>query len=52
MDQAAQEGAGGQDHGLGADAPAVEQDDAGDTAVLDDQVVDLALDDLEVRLRR
>ena len=52
MDQAAEERAGGQDDGLGREAAAVEQDDACNPAVLDDQVVDFALDDLEVRLRR
>ena len=49
MDQAAQEGAGGEHHGAGAEAAAVGGDDAGDRAVLDDQVLDRRLDHCEVR---
>ena len=49
MDQAVQEGAGGEHHGAGADLAAIGGDDAGDIAMLDDQVLDRSLDHLEVR---
>ena len=52
MDEAAQEGAGGEDHGAGREAPPVAGDDAGDGAVLDDEVLDRGLDHLEARGRR
>ena len=49
MDEAAQEGAGGEHHGAGADLAAIGGDDAGGLALLDDQVLDRGLDHLEVR---
>jgi hypothetical protein len=47
MDEAAQEGAGGEDHRAGREAPPIAGDDAGDGAVLDDEVLDRGLDHLE-----
>ena len=49
MDQPVQEGAGGQHHGAGGEAAAVGGDDAGDAAVVDDQVLDRGLDHFEAR---
>ncbi len=51
MDQPAQEGAGRQHHGAGADLAAVAGDDPGHPAGLDQQVLDGALDHLEVGRR-
>ena len=52
MDQPAEEGPGRQHDRARREPTAVEQHDAGDAAALEDQVVDLALDHLEVRLGR
>ena len=49
MDQAVQEGAGGEHHGAGADLAAIGGDDAGCAAVLDDEVLDRGFDHVEVR---
>ncbi len=49
MDEPAQEGAGGEHHGAGADAFAAGGDDAGHGALLDDQVLDGGLDHFEAR---
>ena len=51
MDQAAQEGAGGEHHGGGGELAAVHQAHAGDAAVGDDQIIGLGFDHSEVRLR-
>ena len=51
MDQPAQEGAGGQHHGAGPDLAAVARDDPGHPAALDHQVLDGALDHLEIGRR-
>ena len=48
MDQAAQEGAGGQHHGAGARFAAVGQANPGNPAVLDDQIVGLAFDHRQI----
>ncbi len=48
VDQAIEECAGGQHHGAGGKAAAVAGDDAANPAVLDDQVLDPALDHLEI----
>jgi hypothetical protein len=47
MDQPAQEGAGGQHHGAGREAPPVRRDDAGDAALIHNEVLDRGLDHLE-----
>ena len=49
MDQAVEEGAGGEHHGAGGDAAAIGGHDAGDIALLHDQVFDRGFDHLEVR---
>jgi hypothetical protein len=52
MDQTTEEGPGGQHHRTRSEAASVEQRDASDMAVMHLEVVDFALDDLEVGLRR
>src|SRR5687767_11288021 len=52
MNETAQEGAGGEDDGAGAQPPAVRQDDAGDPAAVEVDVVRLSLQNGEVRRRR
>ena len=49
MDEAVEEGAGGEHHGAGADLAAIGGDDAGGLALLDDQVLDGGFDDFQVR---
>ncbi len=49
MDEAAQEGAGGQHHGAGSEDPAVRRHDARDPVAVDGEVLDRGLDDFEVR---
>ena len=49
MDQAAQEGAGGEHHGAGHEALAVGGDDAGDVIAIGDEVLDRGFDHFEVR---
>ena len=48
MDQAAQEGPGGDDDGTGRELPALAQTNAGDPAVRDDQLIRLAFDHAEI----
>ncbi len=50
MNDALQEGAGGEDHGAGVIGPARCAQHAGDPAVLDHQVLDWIGDDIEVGL--
>jgi hypothetical protein len=50
MDEAVQEGAGGEHHGAGADLAAIGGDDAGGLALFDDQVLDGGFDDFQVRV--
>ena len=49
MDHAVEEGAGGQDHGAGADRATRRRGDARDAAVLHEEVGGLALDERQVR---
>ena len=49
MDQPAQEGAGGENHGAGADLTAVCGDDSSRVAPFDDEVLDRGLDHVQVR---
>src|SRR3954471_14449759 len=48
MDQTAQEGPGGDDHGAGGELPALTQPDASDATVRDDQFIRLAFDHAEI----
>ncbi len=48
MDQPAQEGAGGQNHGAGSDFTGISQPNAGNPAVFDEQIVDFGLDHREI----
>ena len=48
MDQAPQEGPGGDDHGTGGKLAAIAQANAGDPAVRDDQLIRLAFDHAEI----
>src|SRR5512136_2662900 len=47
MNEPPQEGTGGEDHGAGADAPAIGGDDAADSAMVDDQVFDRRFEDFQ-----
>ena len=49
VDQAAQERAGGQDHGAGGEFAAIGQADTGHAAIVDRQIVGLAFDHRQIR---
>ncbi len=48
MDQASQEGPGGDDHGAGGQLTAIAQTNSGDPAIRDDQLIRLAFDHAEI----